>query len=120
MDAAIVQPGTLKHLITISQPSQTRDSAGQLNSEWTPLLTTRAAILSTASQSFRWSFTNNALAANSTSCIVIRYPGAAIDIVPGLQIQFEDETFEVQAVDDVQHRHRVINLACVGLDVGSS
>jgi SPP1 family predicted phage head-tail adaptor len=58
------------------------------------------------------------LAANSTACIVIRFP--AIDVVPGQQIQFEDETYEVQAVDDVQHRHRILNIACVGLDIGSS
>jgi len=117
-DAAILQPGILKHQIVISAPSTTRDPHGQLNAQWAPVLTTRAAILSTASASFKWSFSNNVLAANSTACIVIRFP--AIDVVPGQQIQFEDETYEVQAVDDVQHRHRILNIACVGLDIGSS
>ena len=118
MDPCVIQPGLLKHSITISEPATARDQAGQLNASWSPLLTTRAAILSTASMSFKLSFSNNALAANSTACIVIRFP--VVDVVPGLQISFEDEVFEIQAVDDVQHRHRILNLACVGLDIGSS
>jgi hypothetical protein len=35
-------------------------------------------------------------------------------------VTFGDETYVVDATDDVQRRHRVLNLACTGLDVGSS
>jgi head-tail adaptor len=118
MDACQIQPGTLKHSITIQEPSTSRDPAGQLNASWTTLLTTRAAILSTASNSFRFSFSDNALAANATDLIQMRWPSVAI--VPGQQVVFGDQVYEVAAVDDVQRRHRVLNLAVVGLDTGSA
>ena len=117
-DSLYIQPGTLRHIVTIQASDTARDAAGQLNASWTPLLITRAAILSTASNSFRLSFSGNALASNSTALIQIRYP--AVDVVPGQQVTFGDETYVVDATDDVQRRHRVLNLACTGLDVGSS
>jgi SPP1 family predicted phage head-tail adaptor len=119
MDACQIQPGTLKHSITIQEPSTVRDSAGQLNASWTPLLTIRAAILSTASNSFRFSFSGNALASNATDLIQIRYPGEAVSIVPGQQVTFGDQVYEITATDNVQRRNRVLNLAVVGLDTGS-
>lgn len=104
--------------MTIQAPSTSRDGAGQLNASWTPLLTTRAAILSTASNSFRFSFSGNALAANATDLFVLRYPN--VSVVPGQQVVFGDQTYEITAVDDVQRRHRVLNLAVLGLDTGSA
>jgi hypothetical protein len=47
----------------------------------------------------------------------MRYP--AVDIVPGMQVVWGDQAYLVQDVDDVQRRHRVLVLACVGVDVGS-
>jgi SPP1 family predicted phage head-tail adaptor len=118
VDPCVIQPGTLKHIVSISAPSTTRDTAGQLNAEWSSLLTTRAAILSTASFSFKFSFAGNALASNATDLIQIRYP--AVNVEPGMQVAFGDEQYIVNAVDDVQRRHRVLNMACTGLDISSS
>ncbi len=117
MDPCVIQPGTLKHSVTIQAPATTRDAAGQLNAAWTPLLTTRAAILSTASNSFRFSFSGNALAANATDLIQMRYPD--VSVVPGQQVIWGDQVYLINCVDDVQRRHRVLNLACTGLDTGS-
>ncbi|MGA2650416.1 MAG: phage head closure protein [Terracidiphilus sp.] len=118
MDQCILQPGTLKHLITIQSKSATRDASGQPGSTWTTVLTTRASIESTASLSFKWSFQNSVLAANATDCITLRYP-VSVDIVPGMQIIWNGDTYLVQDVDNVQRRNRVIVLACIGVDTGS-
>jgi SPP1 family predicted phage head-tail adaptor len=117
-DPTIIQPGTLKHQVTIQAPSSTRDTAGQPGVTWTTVLTTRAAIEGTASLTFKFSFQNSTLAANATDCITIRYP--AVPIAPGMQVLFGDNAYIVQAVDDVNRRHRVLILACVGVDTLSS
>ena len=117
-DPTIVDPGTLRHIVTISAPSTTRDSFGQPGSTWNPILTTRAAIESTASQTFKFSFQGNILASNSTDLITLRYP--TVTIKPGYQVAFGDQTYTIQAVDDVRRRHRVLNLACIGEGTGSA
>jgi SPP1 family predicted phage head-tail adaptor len=66
------------------------------------------------------SFSGNALAANATDLITIRYPGDYVDVVPGQQIQWGKQTYEISAVDDIQRRHRILNIAVVGLDIGSN
>ena len=118
-DPTQIQPGTLRRQVTIQSPSSTRDAAGQLNSAWTTILTTWASIESTASATFRFSFQGNALASNSTDLIVIRYPGTAAVIKPGMQVVYNNTAYTIQAVDDVLRRHRKLALACVGQDVGS-
>lgn len=114
-----IPAGSLRHIVTIQAPSATRDTAGQPNATWTDLLTTRASIGSTASQSFRFSFQGNVLAANATDLIIIRYPGEDVVIKPGMQVIYGDQVYVINAVDDVQRRHRKLALACVGQDIGS-
>jgi SPP1 family predicted phage head-tail adaptor len=116
-DPLHIEAGTLRHSITIQAQSTVRDAAGQLNSTWSPVLTTRAQIEGTSSLTFKFAFENNALAANTTECITIRYP--AVDVTPGMQVIWGDQTYTIQAVDDVLHRHRVLHLACVGISTGS-
>lgn len=118
-DALYTQPGLLRHQITIQEPSGTRDSAGQLNATWTPVLSTRASIESTSSSAFRFSFQGNALASNATDLVIVRYPGSDIVIKPGMQVVYGDTTYTVTAVDDVMRRHKKLALACVGIDVSS-
>ena len=116
-DPCVIQPGSLRHQVTINAPSSTRDASGQIGSSWTPVLTTRAAIESTSGLTFKWSFQNSTLAANSTTCLKMRYP--SVDVTPGCQVIWGDQVYLVQDCDDVQRRHRVLVLACVGVDVGS-
>lgn len=117
-DPCVIQPGSLRHQVTINAPSNARDASGQIGSTWTAVLTTRAKIESTASLTFKWSFQNSTLAANATDCITIRYP--SVLVAPGFQIVWGDELYLVQDVDDIQRRHRVLVLACVGVDIASS
>jgi SPP1 family predicted phage head-tail adaptor len=117
LDLCILHAGELKHAITINAPSATRDASGQPGSTWSLVLTTRAKIESTSSQTFKLSFQNSTLASDTTDCITIRY--SAVDIAPGYQILFGDETYTITAVDDIQRRHRVLVMACTSVDVGS-
>jgi head-tail adaptor len=119
-DPCVIAPGTLKHSITIQGQSKVPDADGQLNAVWSTVLITRAAITSTSSISFKMSFQNSALASNATDLLTIRYPGASIIIVPGMQILYGTQTYTIQDVDNVQERNRVINMACIGMDNGSN
>ena len=118
-DPLYIQPGSLRHDVTIQEPSGTRDAAGQLNAAWTPVLSARASIESTSSTAFRFSFQGNVLASNATDLMIVRYPGDSIAIKPGMQIVYGDTAYTITAVDDVLRRHRKLALACVGIDVGS-
>lgn len=116
-DPCIINPGILRHSITIQAPSTVRDASGQPGKTWNDVLSTRACIESTSSNSFKFSFQNNTLAANTSDCLTIRYP--SVNIEPGMRVLFGDQTYNIQAVDDLQRRHRVLRLACVGIDTGS-
>jgi SPP1 family predicted phage head-tail adaptor len=118
MDPCYLQPGTLRHSVTIQSPSTTRDAFNQPGTTWTSILTTRASIESTASLTFKFSFQNSTLASNATDVITIRCP--AVTIKPGMQIVFGDQVYTIQDVDDVQRRHRKLVMACVGIDTPSN
>ena len=120
MPAYMIDPGELRHSIQIQAASSTRDTAGQPVSTWNLVLTTRAKIENTNSRTFKESFAANALASQSTDVITIRWPGAAIDLLPGMRVLFGDNTYLVQAVDNVQRRNRKVTLACMAIDGDSN
>lgn len=120
MDPFVIDPGTLRHSVQIQAPSSTRDVVGQPVATWTEVWDTRAAIDNTNSRTFKDSFSSNALASQSTEMLSIRWPGATIDILPGMRVIFGDITYLIQAVDNVQRRNRRLNLACIVVDEGSS
>ena len=112
-------PQGLPHLIQVQAPSTTRDEFGQQNSTFTTILTCRAAIQSTASQTFRFATQDNVQASNATDVITIRWPGAGIEILPNMQVVFGSKIFTIQAVDNVQYRNRIVRLLCIGQGIGS-
>jgi SPP1 family predicted phage head-tail adaptor len=120
VDPLVLNPGDLRHNITIQSPSTTRDEAGQENATWTKVLCTRASIQSTSSSAFRFSFQNNVQATNTTHLITIRYPGCNITIQPGMQVLFSDQIYTVSAVDNVLQRNRVVHMACMAEALGSN
>ena len=119
-DPLYIQAGELRHSIQIQQASATRDAVGQPVSTWNVVLNTRAKIENTNSRTFKESFSNNALASQSTDCITIRWPGPTIDLAPGMRVIFGDNTFLVQAVDNVLRRNRKVVLACIGINEDSN
>ena len=119
-DPLYIDAGSLRHLVQIQAPTATRDAVGQPMSAWATVLTARARIENTNSRTFKESFSGNALAAQSTDVLTIRYPGSAIDLVPGMRVIFEDNTYLVQGVDNVLRRNRKIVLACLVIDGDSN
>ena len=116
-----IQPGELRNSIQIQAPSATdRDAAGQPVSTWDLVLTTRAKIEGTNSRTFKESFANNALASQSTDVLTLRWPGSSIVLVPGQRVIFGDNTYLVQAVDNVLRRNVKVCLACIAINGDSN
>src|ERR1035441_8312354 len=115
-DPLILQPGVLRHSITIQSASSTRDAAGQPVNAWNQVLATRARIENAGGGSYKESFSNNSFSSQSTDLVTIRWPGAAIDIKPGMRIVFGDNRYLIQAVDNILRRNRVLRLACLVID----
>jgi SPP1 family predicted phage head-tail adaptor len=114
-----INPGTLRHLITIQSPNTTRDAAGQPIKTWNSLLTTRASIQSTVPATYKDSFANNALSSQASHIITIRWPGSAYDINPSMQVAFGSKTYLISAVDNVLERNRVLRIFAILIDGGS-
>jgi SPP1 family predicted phage head-tail adaptor len=110
--------GTLFHSIQIQAASSTRDATGQLVSTWNTILTTRASIENTSGASYRESFSGNELVANSTDLITIRYQ-SSVTIEPGQRVIKGNDTFLIQAVDNVLRRNVKLRLACLLIDGNS-
>lgn len=119
-DPLYIQAGELRHKIVIQSPSSVRDAAGQPVSMWNTVLTTRAKIENSNSRTFKDSFSNNALASQSTDIITIRWPGSSVDIKPDMRVIFGDNTLLIQAVDNVLRRNRKVVLACIQIDADSN
>jgi SPP1 family predicted phage head-tail adaptor len=117
-----IDPGTLRHKIQIQQASAAGDSRGRsvTPASWTTVLETRASIEGTNSRTFRMSFQNSTQVSRSTDCITIRWPGAAVDVKTGMRVLFGDNTFNIDAVDNVQRRNRKVVLACTQISSDSN
>ena len=121
IDPLYIAPGDLRHSITIqAENTADRDAAGQPVSTWETVLTTRAKIEDSGSASYKDLFQNNALAAQSTDLITIRWPGSSITIAPGQRVIFGDNSFLIQAIDNVLRRNRKLRLACLIIDETSN
>jgi len=112
--------GDLRHSVTIQKPSATRDDAGQPVSTWTNVLVTRAKIEGTTSNAYKEFVQDGAIASQATDVFTLRWPGSSIDLAPGMRIQFRDNTYLVQAVDNVLRRNRVVKLFCMVIDGDSN
>ena len=119
-DPLIIQAGTLRHTVTIQASNSTRDAAGEPLDTWNAVLTTRAAIESTLTATYKESFSQNAFSSQSTDLITMRWPGASISIKPGQRVTFNDKTYLIQAVNNVQERNRALRLACIQIDGASN
>ena len=115
-----LDPGSLRHSVQIQKPTDTRDASGQPVSTWAVVLTTRASIENTNSRTFKESFSNNTLESTSTDVLTIRWPGVAITIQPGMRVIFGDNTFLIQAVDNVLRRNKKVTLACIQISADSN
>jgi SPP1 family predicted phage head-tail adaptor len=116
----IIRPGELRHLISIQKATNTRDPAGDPVSTWAVVLTARAKIESSISNAYKELVQDGAIAAQSTDVITIRWPGPTITLSPGMRVVFGDNTYLVQAVDNVLRRNRAVKLFCMAIDADSN
>jgi SPP1 family predicted phage head-tail adaptor len=117
-DPLVIMPGQLRHSIIIQQSNATRDAAGQSVDIWETVRMTFAGFENTSGRAFKDSFSSNALAAQSTELITVRW--TPVDIKPGMRVQFGGHLFLIQAVDNVQRRNRKILLACIAIAESSN
>lgn len=115
-DPLYILPGDLRHKVTIQAPSTTRDAAGQPVSTWTDVLTTRAKIEGTTSTTYKELVKDGAIASQATDVFTLRWPGSSIDLKPGMRVVFGDNTYLVQAVDNILRRNRIVKLFCMAID----
>lgn len=116
MDPLFIDPGELRHKITITRVGSGQDDFGQPVNTWTPFFSTRAKIQNLSGQQLYQ-------AAEFTSAaqvrIMIRWPGAAREVRPGDRVLFGSHVYVVQIVDNVLLRNRKVNLNCVEINGAS-
>ncbi|UWZ84648.1 phage head closure protein [Occallatibacter riparius] len=122
-DPLVINPGELRHRIEIQEVSSTaQDPRGKsVNPKmWDKVLSCWAKIEGAGSRTFRMSFSNNAQVSLSTDVITIRWPGSNVVLKPGQRVQFNSNLFNIDAVDNVQHRNRKVVLACTQISADSN
>jgi SPP1 family predicted phage head-tail adaptor len=119
-DPLYLLAGDLRHKIVIQKPSTTRDDAGQPVSTWTTVLTTRAKIESTTSPAYKSLVQGDAISSQATDVFTLRWPGSSIDLAPGMRVQFGDNLYLVQAVDNILRRDRVVKLFTLAIDADTN
>lgn len=115
-DPTQLQAGQLRHSITVTSASTTRDAAGQPVSTWDTVMTTRAKIESTTGGAYKELIQSGVISSQTTDVMTIRWPGSSVDLKSGMRVLFGDNTYLVQAVDNVLRRNRVVKLYCMAID----
>ena len=117
LDPLYLPAGSLRAAITIEAPSVVGDAFGASGGTWTPILSTRAAVQSITQREL----TQDAqTVAQVTHLIKIRYPGSSIKIKSGQRIRCGTLIYNIQTVENVLLKNRVIKLLCVAIDATAS
>lgn len=111
-----IEPGALKHQVTINQESSSRDVYGQpvTTGSPTPVRTTWAGINLV---SMREVFGNDQLTSQSTDIWTVRWTPTVIK--PGMQIVFGSSIYRIQAVSNPGKRNIYLHLLCLELNATS-
>lgn len=115
-----LNPGTLRHQITIQAQSTTQDaSTGEPSSVWNDVHVARAAIDTVSAMERYQRGTSAEFVAQVSHMVTMRWPGASVSIAGGMRVLFGSRAFTIQAVENVEERNRVMKLSCVEVN-GSS
>lgn len=106
-------PGSLRDQITIQAKGNQQDSFGAQAETWNTVLTTMAKI---DTLNIREGYQPGQFVAEATHTISMRWPGASIAIAGGMRIVTGARKFEIQSIENVQQRNRVLNLKCLELN----
>jgi len=115
-DPLYLDPGSLRASITVETPSVSGDAFGSAGGTWDAILNTRASIQAISQ---REQTQDAQTVAQVTHIIKIRYPGSTVAITAGCRVWHGTACFNIQTVENIQDRNRVIKMMCVAVD-GSS
>lgn len=113
-DPLALDPGELRHKITLARASQLQDAAGQLVNTWPVYRTTMASIRNLSGQEL---YQGNQFTSAAQWRIRIRWTGD--NTTPGDRIVWQNHTYIVQIVNNVLGQGVVVELTCLEID-GSS
>ena len=108
-DPLTIPVGALRHKIDIQQQTGAKDALGGLQNAWTTTYSTLGAI---ATVSMREVWQTAQFVQQVTHRITLRWPGQSIVITGGMRVRYAGRVFQVQSVENVQERHRLVHLLC--------
>lgn len=102
-----MNPGQLRHRITIQQPTETVDQYKRPTTGWADYATVWAAVEPLRGREFL-------LAQNINTELTIRVRIRYLrGVTPGMRVKYGDRIFDIQSVIDLEERHREMHLMCV-------
>jgi SPP1 family predicted phage head-tail adaptor len=102
-----INPGELRHLISIEQKTETRSPSGAITNDWTEFASVRAKVEPTTGREL---FAGMEFAAQSDHIVTIRYlPG----LTTAMRINFNGRYLDILNLSDIEERHRVIIMNCL-------
>ncbi len=102
----MVDPGSMRHRLTLEAPTETDDGAGGVNRGFTPVGTLWAAMTSLTG---RESLQQDVLARRITHRIVLRYRP---DITAAYRLRLGLRSFEIIALRDPDERRTFLECLC--------
>lgn len=117
-DPLIIPSGGLRNAIQIQSQTATQDAFGQQVNTWSTVHPCFAAIetMSTKEQ-FQEGFVSQVV-----HRITIRWPGPTVPILANMRVIVDpvaggqSSVYEIQAVENVQQRNRIVRLTCLEID----
>lgn len=110
-----LRAGDLCHQVSFARASVVQDASGQPLNSWPQYLTTRARVENLSGQQL---YQADAFTSQAVWRITVRWPGAGV-IQSGDRCFFQDHVYEVQIVNNLLERGRVLELTCLEINGAS-
>jgi head-tail adaptor len=121
VDPLIIPSGALRNAIQIQAQGPKQDSSGQPSNDptnWSTVLSCFAAI---ETENMREIY-QDGFVSQVVHRITIRWPGPTVPILANMRVVVDpvpgglSSVYEVQAVENVQQRNRVVRMTCLEID----
>jgi len=101
-----MDPGKLRHRVTIQQNNPSQDAEGVMTENWVNLATVWASIETLQGREL---LAAQAIAAEASTRIRIRYREG---ITPAMRILYGSRVFDIQSSLDPEEKHQELHLMC--------
>lgn len=102
----MLNPGDLRHFITIERYTETQDSTGQPTRAYGTYATVRASVEPLGGKEL---FAAQSVMPDASTRITMRYLAG---VVEKMRVLFEGVYYNILNVRDIEMRHRVMELTC--------